>query len=77
MARTVAGKRPQKPQGSLSSQDVMDKLMELGVDGIKAMRLLTIANQFGIKSEVIPGKGIWTIQLTETGYSLINKPVLL
>lgn len=78
--RTTAGKRP-VPQDSelttLTGQQVLDWLMSLGVDGPRAMRMLKIAREVGIKAEVIPGKGIWTIRLVEGGYSLVNKPVLL
>lgn len=75
MARTVAGRR-QEPAGKpMTGQEVLDKLMTLRdiygdlIDGPRAMRLLAICNQHGIKAEALY-RGMVTIHLVPGGYTL-------
>lgn len=81
MPRTVAGTRDSHarpadlPEGALTGQQALDALMCLldiygnPIDGQKALRLLAIARQHGIKAEGLV-KGMVTIRLAGRGYTL-------
>ena len=62
MARTVAG-RP------LSAADVIDRLTVLGLDRDRAIRIVSIADAFGIKAEALPA-GMVTIHVVSGGYRM-------
>ena len=61
MARTVAG-RP------LSAADVIDRLTVL-LDRDRAIRIVAIADAFGIKAEALPA-GMVTIHVVSGGYRM-------
>lgn len=75
MARTTAGTRAQDAGGAaLTGQQALDRLMELeGIhgkfDGPRAMRIMAIARQFGIKAEGLK-KGMVTVRPAGKGYTL-------
>lgn len=62
MARTAAG-RP------LSAADVIDRLTVLGLDRDRAIRVVAIADAFGVKAEALPD-GLVTIRVATGGYHM-------
>lgn len=75
MARTTATTREQPPGlKELTGQQTLDRLMELeGIhgkfDGPRAMRIMAIARQHGIKAEALK-KGLVRVRPSGKGYTL-------
>lgn len=69
MARTTANQRPGDPVVTLTPQQTLDSLMQLGIDGPRGMRIMGIARQYGIKAEALD-KGIVEVRPAGDNYTL-------
>lgn len=74
MPRTTANMRPGPGLRELTGQQTLDRLMELeGIhgkfDGPRAMRIMAIARQHGIKAEALK-KGLVRVRPAGKGYTL-------
>lgn len=75
--RTVAARRPLADTAGADARAMCDRLVSLGFERWRAERIVSIAGAYGIKAEVLPGKGLVTVQLTRDGYTITDRAVLL
>lgn len=70
MARTTANQRPGDPAVTLTPQQTLDSLMQLGIDGPRGMNIMAIARRLDCTKAEALDKGIVEVRPAGDNYTL-------